>query len=169
MAKNWTKAEKQEAARKALKKLQAKFDKSGALSPQEVEKQYAALDQLADVNLKTMTVEAAYEWAEEFVRAHPNPHAISWAWRMVGHVEAYSNAPRGPKPQAELPEVDAIYFQIVRSALRLQKLPPLSLTKDQLDELEARVNSLCANQLLPKLERQSLRSVLREISTKKGR
>jgi len=69
--KNWTKDEKQKAPRKALNKLQAKLDKSGTLTPKEIEKQYAALALLADANVKMMTVDAAVRWAEDFVREHP--------------------------------------------------------------------------------------------------
>lgn len=56
--------EKKANAEKLLNRLATKE----RLSDREVERQYKALHDLADVNTKTMTVQQAYKWAESVIK-----------------------------------------------------------------------------------------------------
>jgi hypothetical protein len=170
MSKNLTLAEKKATARKKLSKLQAIYDKTGVLSQKQSQEEYEQLLMLAEANIKSMTVTQAEEWAKDFIQMKPGEEPNNWAWRIVGQVDVHASNPRGPKTQKDSQiEVSEIYLRIIKIALKLEKLPSERLTKQNLDLLEARVQSICQGQFIAPPSRVSISTAIKSISKNMGR
>ena len=159
MAKNLTIAERREAALKRISKIAAKKGPTPPDSTALID----ALGMLAEANIKTMSIEQAHQWAQEFTAEHPGTEAARWAWRMVGQVEAHQESPRGPRAGSASVEVSENCLRIVRAAARYERFGSKDLSKEEIDRLERRVASICDSQLMPHFDRQQIKQALKKI------
>jgi hypothetical protein len=147
-------------AANSRRQLEAAVDDSQRTAWTEADSaaELGALETLAEVNEKSMSVEDARAWAAEFVLSHPD--ASEWAWRFVGRVEVHQQSRRGPKPTADMEQVDLIYDPIVKAAARTLGLKSRALSQEEVNYLLERTNGLAQDKLLERLSRSQLRMVM---------
>lgn len=144
-------------------------EKESQLTDAERAIQIDQLGVLAAANLKTMTASEARQWADEFTAERSDTQAALWAARMVGHVEAHQENPRGPKTSQTVEEVAEGYLKIIATACRMEGVASAGLSKSEIDRLEQRVNSICDSQFTPRIERRQITQALKQIFDTKGR
>jgi hypothetical protein len=120
-----------------------------------------ALEMLAEVNEKTMSVAGARAWAAEFVLSHPD--ATEWAWEFVGSVKVHQRSRRGPKPTADMGQVDLVYDPIVKAAAKTLGFQSQKLSKEEVDDLLDMVNGVAQSRLHAPLNRSQLKLVVRRV------
>lgn len=133
-----------------------------AWSSEDTNVELKAAELLAEANEKSMSVPEARAWAADFVSQHPD--AAEWAWRFVGRVEVHQQSPRGPRSDKLQRPAAPEYDTLVIGAISMLRPDVRRLAgKAHWDELYDLVNALCATRMLPKLDRQQLRSVARRV------
>lgn len=161
MGSNKTLSQKKTIAQKTLKRLQSRDE----LTDKEVERQYKALYQLADANIKTMTVSQANEWAKDILATNPkaDQEFVAWVWRMVGRTEQASQNKRGPREGFMTADVPEGYDAIVMGARKRLRIDHWDLKAIDWNELATTVNALRG--LMPKISQTELRKLLRRLKS----
>lgn len=152
--------------RSALKRRFDRLAKKQNATAEDLQVQIDVAGQLAVLNAKTMTVEEAQEWAREHVQQ--SPHHAEWAWRFVGRVEQQRESRRGPKSDADQEPPSDVYDPIVLKARQLCRHQGFDLNSEELGTLLLKVNRLSGTRMLPPINKQELRQILRRINKQKG-
>lgn len=156
---------RREAAKRKFDRLARKQDPTR----EDLQRQIDVAGELALLNAKTMTVDQAQQWADEFIGECPSKERICWAYEFVGRVKQHQENQRGPKPSRDQQAPSSAYDPIVMKARRILKHQGFDLSRDEKVELLELVNRGCrARPETPPITIQELALILQRLRRELG-